>query len=87
MAEWCAADPGSFQTRGFAKVPVEQRIISCCAAPETHGRARRMNNHAAFFRHCEDPTGPARSGRPDDGLRDEAIQIGILAWIASLRSQ
>ena len=25
-------------------------------------------------RHCEEPTGPARSGRPDDRLRDEAIQ-------------
>jgi hypothetical protein len=28
----------------------------------------------SFFRHCE-PTGPARSGRPDDKLR-EAIQCG-----------
>jgi hypothetical protein len=27
-------------------------------------------------RHCEEPTGPARSGRPDDRLRDEAIQLG-----------
>jgi hypothetical protein len=26
------------------------------------------------FRHCEGPTGPARSGRPDNRLRDEAIQ-------------
>jgi hypothetical protein len=26
-------------------------------------------------RHCEEPTGPARSGRPDDRLRDEAIQL------------
>src|SRR5580704_6438601 len=26
------------------------------------------------MRHCEEPTGPARSGRPDDKLRDEAIQ-------------
>ena len=25
-------------------------------------------------RHCEEPTGAARSGRPDDKLRDEAIQ-------------
>jgi hypothetical protein len=25
------------------------------------------------IRHCEEPTGPARSGRPDDKLRDEAI--------------
>jgi len=24
--------------------------------------------------HCEEPTGPARSGRPDDRLHDEAIQ-------------
>ena len=27
-------------------------------------------------RHCEEPTGPARSGRPDARLRDEAIQRG-----------
>jgi penicillin-binding protein 1C len=26
------------------------------------------------YRHCEQSTGPARSGRPDDKLRDEAIQ-------------
>jgi len=26
------------------------------------------------FRHCEEPTGLARSGRPDDKLRNEAIQ-------------
>src|SRR6187551_721325 len=32
-------------------------------------------------RHCE-PTGPARSGRPDDKLR-EAIHIGAKQWIAS----
>jgi hypothetical protein len=37
-----------------------------------------------FARHCE-PTGPARSGRPDDRLR-EAIQLlvcGEHVWIAS----
>src|SRR5579871_6282671 len=26
-----------------------------------------------IFRHCEEPTGPALMGRPDDRLRDEAI--------------
>ena len=26
-------------------------------------------------RHCEEPTGPARLGRPDDRLRDEAIHV------------
>jgi hypothetical protein len=26
-------------------------------------------------RHCEQPTGPARSGRPDDRLHDEAIRL------------
>jgi uracil phosphoribosyltransferase len=30
-------------------------------------------------RHCEEPTGPARSDRPDDKLRDEAIQNGTAA--------
>ncbi|MGA2129679.1 MAG: hypothetical protein ABSG76_26395, partial [Xanthobacteraceae bacterium] len=34
-----------------------------------------------FFRHCE-PTDPARSGRPDDRLR-EAIQFCDYIWIAS----
>src|SRR5262249_10298564 len=29
---------------------------------------------AVQARHCEEPTGPARSGRPDDRLRNEAIQ-------------
>src|ERR1700753_781259 len=28
---------------------------------------------SASSRHCEEPTGPARLGRPDDWLRDEAI--------------
>ncbi len=32
-----------------------------------------------FLRHCEEPTGPARSGRPDDRLRDEAIQNRTVA--------
>jgi hypothetical protein len=36
--------------------------------------------------HCEEPTGPA-FGRPDDKLRDEAIQLVARFWIASLRSQ
>src|SRR6516162_3187222 len=31
---------------------------------------------AWVLRHCEEPTGPAQSGRPDDRLRDEAIQSG-----------
>jgi hypothetical protein len=35
-------------------------------------------------RHCEEPTGPARSGRPDDRLRVEAIPPLALHWIASL---
>src|ERR1700739_4125928 len=38
------------------------------------------------IRHCEEPTGPARSGRPDDKLRDEAIQndAAALDYFASL---
>src|SRR5258708_30274827 len=34
------------------------------------------------LRHCEEPTGPA-FGRPDDELRDEAIQSCLRLWIAS----
>ncbi len=30
---------------------------------------------ATIYRHCEERTGPARVGRPDDKLRDEAIQF------------
>jgi hypothetical protein len=30
------------------------------------------------MRHCEEPTGPA-FGRPDDKLRDEAIQSALAA--------
>ena len=43
------------------------------------------NSRRSSSRHCE-PTGPARSGRPDDKLR-EAIQCSGSFWIASsLRS-
>jgi hypothetical protein len=37
------------------------------------------------FRHCEEPTGPA-FGRPNDKLRDEAIQLpsGFLDCFAAL---
>src|SRR6185503_14011126 len=35
-------------------------------------------------RHCEEPTGPARSGRPDDKLRDEAIQHRLMDCFAPL---
>src|SRR5262249_3904232 len=42
---------------------------------------------AVCLRHCEEPTGPARSGQPDDRLRDEAIQGRTSDWVASLRSQ
>jgi hypothetical protein len=35
-----------------------------------------------LFRHCKEPTGPA-FGRPDDKLRDEAIQfLGCLDCFA-----
>jgi hypothetical protein len=33
-------------------------------------------------RHCE-PTGPARSGRPDDKLREATQKISTENWIAS----
>jgi hypothetical protein len=38
------------------------------------------------YRHGEEPTRPARSGRPDDKLRDEAIHrpFTLKYWIASL---
>jgi hypothetical protein len=45
-------------------------------------RKRRFRKFASI-RHCEEPTGPAFS-RPDDKLRDEAIQFLLPdSWIAS----
>jgi hypothetical protein len=46
-----------------------------------------MSNSQVSSRHCEEPTGPARSGRPDNRLRDEAIQdlnfrTGLLRFVA-----
>jgi hypothetical protein len=43
-----------------------------------------MRSSATPHRHCEEPTGPARSGRPDDRLRDEAIHgsLTLRCWIA-----
>jgi hypothetical protein len=49
-------------------------------------RKRRFREFTFETRHCEEPTGPA-FGRPDDKLRDEAIQLVARFWIASLRSQ
>ncbi len=45
-------------------------------SPRCAGRGSRgpRRENEFLFRHCEEPTGPARSGRPDDRLRDEAIQ-------------
>ena len=39
---------------------------------QSSGETRRENN-GSWIRHCEEPTGP-REARPDDRLRDEAIQ-------------
>src|SRR6202522_879090 len=47
----------------------------------------RFTTRGRKSRHREEPTGPARSGRPDDKLRDEAIQTSRPDWIASLGSQ
>jgi hypothetical protein len=47
------------------------------ALGDADGEAVKLEN-----RHCEEPTGPA-FGRPDDKLRDEAIQSFLWLWIAS----
>src|SRR5262249_1170597 len=58
------------------------KSIRCCAISCTS--TRESVTHPP--RHCEEPTGPARLGRPDDRLRDEAIQTvpAEKVWIASL---
>jgi hypothetical protein len=68
------------------QMPVEAFASAASAWIAWHRRAKRnpWGGAAAGNRHCEEPTGPARSGRPNDKLRDEAIQVGTLDWIASL---
>jgi hypothetical protein len=45
------------------------------------GWIRMSTAHALY--HCEEPTGPA-FGRPDDKLRDEAIQYPqLMRWMAA----
>jgi len=41
---------------------------SCLVVGIARALVRRENEF--LFRHCEEPTGPARSGRPDDRLRN-----------------
>ena len=63
------------RTRGEAnRIPFSRR-----------SRARAMPRHSRN-RHCEEPTGPARSGRPDDRLRDEAIQRGSARYFVVQRN-
>jgi hypothetical protein len=62
-----------------------QRAAACPQIVRRASGARRYSGpRARFRRHCEKPTGPARSGRPDDKLRDEAIQDPRGNWIVSL---
>ena len=58
---------------------------TCGARPSpSRGGSNKVVPRRVRTRHCEEPTGPARSGRPDDRLRDEAIQPIAQNWIASL---
>jgi hypothetical protein len=63
-----------------------------CLLPDFGKRENVAAVHRLYdvhpIRHCEEPTGP-REARPDDKLRDEAIQTlnTKAVWIASLRSQ
>src|SRR5690242_4146448 len=70
------------------KPPIQPTPITAASTVFT-ARSRVLQAHknhdatveANVFHHCE-PTGPARSGRPDDKLR-EAIQKSDKNWIAS----
>ena len=53
--------------RGAPRAPLRAGITVCVC--------RRSASFILFVRHCEEPTGPARRGRPDDRLRDEVIQL------------
>ena len=73
------------------KLGVESRTQAVIAAGKIEaGNWPQMPARGSVIRPCEEPTGPARSGRPNDRLRDEAIQhlrATRPRWIASLRSQ
>jgi hypothetical protein len=58
---------------GNAPCPLCRRAVTGPREAQPDGPQWRL--YAS--RHCEEPTGPARSGRPDDRLRDEAIQTGV----------
>src|ERR1700742_3300903 len=47
--------------------------VSRTAKPCRSRPKASIKAHYEFRRHCEEPTGPALLGRPDDRLRDEAI--------------
>src|SRR6185312_14635370 len=61
-------------TTGFA--PVSVTASSADGAPPARCQRSAKISRGDFmsdYRHCEEPTGP-RNARPDDRLRDEAIQ-------------
>jgi hypothetical protein len=47
-------------------------------------RRRTATRRRIDDRHCEEPTGPALLGRPDDRLRDEAIQTKSATAVSGL---
>jgi hypothetical protein len=51
------------------------RLHCPCAMNNIFPSFLLMCSSAMPHRHFEEPTGPARSGRPDDRLRDEAIHM------------
>ena len=72
-------DFGADDTRRFRLARAVAQGCGCgrrrCRRTRRWLARRHGRRDSVLSRHCEEPTGPARSGRPDDRLRDEAIQL------------
>jgi hypothetical protein len=82
VATRCAGGDASRRVGAAEMKELSQRDKKAIRRSDPQKAGRHMPVQIAlrtgmFQCHCEEPTGPARSGRPDDSLRDEAIQV---AW-------
>ena len=69
---------------GIMREPEANRKELCCRGRWQTSDATSASRERECIGHCEEPTGPARSGRPDDRLR-EAIQSLVAQKIGLLR--
>jgi hypothetical protein len=58
-------------------IDYRKRSKSLGQATQINGRQSVSSLSFLYLRHCEEPTGPACFGGPDDKLRDEAIHLSF----------